>query len=181
MQVKNSATTWAIGIGILVIALGLFFFTREDSSVETKESSNVPAGMVEVAGATAQLFEGQNILSYRFAVPESTTFTKEADGKTVVISDVNDGAQKALVYLSYEGARGYKAEDYFNNIIASKISATMATSTVHVGSYDWYHVETGTMMWDIASLKNGEWLMMIESKKTDAEMIKAIQESVAVE
>ena len=168
MQSKNSVITWVVVLAVILVAVSAFFLSRQKSSSETMVNSQDTSKMVEVSGATAQMFEGQNLLSYTFYIPEGMTSTKGDDSQTVVIKGADD-SQKALIYFSYEGARGWSPEEYFNTIIAPKVPVEKATSTVHYGSYDWYHVETGTMEWNISKIKGGEWLMMVESKKVDAE------------
>lgn len=179
MQSKNSVITWAVILALILVAVGAFLFSRQKNSVDMMANNQDVSGMVEVKGATAELFEGQNILSYTFYVPAGFSSDKEDDSQTLVLK-VGD-AQKGLIYFSYEGGRGWDGAEYFNTIIAPKITVPTATSTVHVGSYDWYHVETGTMEWNIAKIKNGEWLMVVESKKADKDALKNVLNTVKVD
>ena len=181
MQSKNSVITWVVILVIILAGVGAFFLTRKTSTEEMKANNNQDVSkMVEVSGATAQMFEGQNLLSYKFYVPSGMTSTKGDDSQTVVIKGADD-SQKALVYFSYEGARGWSPEDYFRTIISPKVPVLKATSTLHVGSYDWYNVTTETMEWNIAKIKGGEWLMLVESKKADSEVSQSIFNTLKAE
>ena len=183
MQSKNSVITWVVILAVILVAVGAFFLSHKKTSqsdIAVNDTNTDVSQMVEVSGATSQMFEGQNILSYSFYVPSGMTSSKGDDSQTVVIKGA-DGSQKALVYFSYEGARGWTPEEYFNTIIAPKVPVEKATSTVHTGSYDWYHVETGTTEWNIAKIKGGEWLMMVESKKADSEAVTNIFKTLKAE
>lgn len=180
MQSKNSVITWVIILAVILVAAGAFFLSRGDTKEEMTGNTEDVSGMVEVSGATAQLFEGQNILSYTFYIPGGMSAVKGEDTQTLIVR-AEDNSQKALAYFSYEGGRGWSPEEYFNTVIAPKVPVQKTTSTVHVGSYDWYHVETATMEWNIAKVKNGEWLMMIESKKADTEAVNNILKTLKAE
>ena len=181
MQSKNSVITWVVILVVILAVAGAFFLTRKTSTDEMNaNNAQDVSGLVEVSGATAQMFEGQNLLSYKFYIPEGMTSTKGDDSQTVIVKG-GDDSQKALVYFSYEGARGWSPEDYFKTIIAPKVPIIKSTSTVHMGSYDWYHVETETMEWNIAKIKGGEWLMMVESKKLNTEVTQSIFNTLKAE
>ncbi len=180
MQSKNSVVTWVVILAVILVAVGAYLFSHSDSGSEMMGNKQDVSGMVEVSGATAQMAEGQNFLSYKFYVPEGMTSSKGDDSQTVVVKGADD-SQKALAYFSYEGIRAWTPEQYFDSIIAPKVPVLTSTSTVHMGSYDWYHVESNTMEWNIATLKGGEWLMMVESKKADADAVKNIFNTLKVD
>jgi hypothetical protein len=180
MQSKNSVVTWVVILAVILVAVGAFFLSRGDSKDEMSGNNQDVSGMTEINGAIAQLFEGQNMLSYKFYVPAGLSSVKGDDSQTLVVKS-EDNSQKALAYFSYEGGRGWSPEEYFDTVISPKVPVEKATSSAHLGSYDWYHVETGTMEWNIAKIKNGEWLLVIESKKADGEVVKNILNTFSAE
>ena len=132
--------------------------------------------MKTVTGSVTRVFEGDNVIEYSFDIPEGSTTTRAMDGALVKVGDAT--SSYANMYVSYEGARGYSAVDYINRIITPHVSAITTTNVVHIGDYDWQMAETGGSEWYIASVANGQWLLIVESRKSAHDSTQKMLESL---
>lgn len=156
----------AILIGVVVLSgvvFGGYMIMKKQKATEVPQAETV-VRMQTITGSVTRVFEGDNVIEYSFDIPEGATTTRAMDGALVKIGDAT--SSYANMYISYEGARGYSAVDYINRIITPHVSVITTTNVVHVGDYDWQMAETQGSEWYIASVANGQWLLIVESRKT---------------
>jgi hypothetical protein len=164
--------------GLIVIVLGGYYFMKHKAPVK-ETPVNTVVHMKTVSGEVTRTFEGEHKLQYSFDIPETATTTISMEGALIRITD---GANLlATVYLSYEGGRGYTALDYIDQTIAPKVAVVTPTGTTTVGVYDWQTAATTGSEWHLASLGNGEWLAVVESRKTSHNMVVRILESFEIQ
>ena len=149
----------------LILIVGLVFVGYKFSGNKTKvlNVKDVPQKMLTISGKVTREFEGSNELSYVFDIPDYATSTVSSDGNLIKISDAT--STRVTVYFTYEGGRGLTPREYISEIIAPHVSVVEETGTTTMGNYEWQMAETSGSNWHIASLKNGEWIVAIESKK----------------
>lgn len=156
----------ALGVGIVVLLVAVFVgykFTGQKKSINKNNNSEVIQNMVTVTGEVSRNFEGASVLGYSFDIPEYATSTVSESGDLIKIADAT--STRTTVYFTYEGGRGLSPLEYISEIIAPHVSVIDETGTTTMGNYEWQLAETAGSHWHITSLKNGEWIVAIESKK----------------
>lgn len=142
------------------------------------EGENAPILMKSFSSKVVRVFEGENVLEYTFDIPETATTSIDMDGALIRVIDVDTPAY--AVYMSYEGARGYSPLDYLNNVVAPHVAVIDPMGTSTIGLFDWQLAETEGSEWHIASVNGGNWLIIVESKKTSHDTVIKTLESVSV-
>lgn len=173
---NNMKKNIAIGAGIvalLIVLIALFNFLRlhavksdyvvHTDKTEIKNESEKSGTTQSFTGDVIREFEGSHKLSYSFDIPKNATTEVGMDGALIKITEGSD--LFAAVYMSYEGGRGYSPTDYIDNVIAPKVSVISHRGSETVGFYDWQVAESETSEWYVTSIKNGEWLAVVENKK----------------
>ena len=157
----------AIVLGIIVLFAVVFAgykLTSNKTAGNTTGNEVSQMAVKKVTGEVKRWFEGDNILSYAFNIPETATTSIQMDGGLIkVISET--GAQ-ANVYFSYEGGRGFSANDYLVEKVAPQVAVVNFTGTTTIGMHEWTTAESSGSEWFIAPARDGEWLVVVEAKKT---------------
>lgn len=176
MQDKNSFFKWTF-IAFIIIVIVVAGFKILNSKKEKIDIVKINISS-SVVGSTTPLYAGESVLAYHFTSPKTLTEVFEDGGRTVIMNDSILGTQKAFIYLSNQEYKGYTEEQYFDNIILPTLEAApLIKNTVMVNGVLWYHFETNTLVWDIASFKNEKWLAVIKSDKGNESVISEIRES----
>lgn len=167
-----------IVIGVVALCAVLYIgnsqMENDESSLETKKTDTV--SLTSFNGKVTRVFEGDNTLEYGFDLPETASTSVGKDGALVTVTD-NDASLVAM-YFSFEGGRGYTPEDYITHNIVPNVKAVTTIGTTTLGAHDWTVVESEWSVWHIASALNGNWLIVVENKKVDAEKADALIESI---
>jgi hypothetical protein len=164
----------AIGYGV---AKGVMYFTnRKDAKVEVVEEV-MSTSTSKYSGAVSAMFEGENKLDFSFNYDKNFTVTQGTENisKYFYVRDVTKNV--AVVYLSYEGGRGYSASDYIANVISPRIAGLSAPETMTHASTTWMHVSNTGTDWHVMPVSGGEWLVVVESAKANKESVATILES----
>jgi hypothetical protein len=165
-------------VGIVALCAVLYVgdtqMKKHDMMASDDQKSDV--AMKSFQGSVTKEWEGSNTLEYGFDLPETATTTTDKDGALVSVLD-ND-APVLEMYTSFEGARGYTPADYISNVIVPNFSAITDDGTTTIGSYEWTVVESRWSEWHIASVANGNWLLVVENKKADHDKANTIIESM---
>ncbi len=169
-----------VPIVIGVVALCVILFIGNDQMKSKNDTANeeqkTEVALTSFSGKVTRMYEGENVLEYGFDVPASATTTVEKDGALVKVTD--NGVPLVAAYFSYEGGRGYSPEDYITNNIVPSVAAVTDMGTTTVGSHEWTVAESEWSVWHVAKSSNGQWLIVVENKKTDTEKAKTILESL---
>lgn len=129
-------------------------------------------------GQVVRVFEGDHTLEYNLAIPETASTSIDMDGALIRITE---GANPvAEMYFSYEGGRGYSAINYIDNVIAPHVAAIDLTSTSSIGSYEWQGAESAGSEWHVASVADGQWLIVVENKKSAHDVVEKMLTSIGV-
>jgi hypothetical protein len=184
-----------VGVVVLVAVLfaGNSFMKKGKSEVSIVEGGKAIVLMKSFEGQVVRAFEGDNVLDYTFDIPETATTSIDMEGALIKVTDVITSGNTestttpvvistpvATFYMSYEGARGYTALDYINNVIAPHVAVIDVTSTSTIGAYDWQAAESEGSEWHIASVASSSWLIIVENKKTAHDTVERMLESVSV-
>lgn len=176
MQDKNSFFKWTF-IAVIVIVIVVVSFRYVSSRKYKTNDVKIEMSLATV-GSTTPLYVGESVLDYKFNLPKTLTKVFEDGGRTIFINDSISGAQKSFVYLSNQEYKGYTEEQYFDNIILPTLEAApLIKNTIMVNETPWYHFETNTLVWDIASFKDEKWLAIIKSDKGNEDVVSGIRES----
>jgi hypothetical protein len=167
-----------IVIGVVALCAVLYVGNdrmKDDGKVAVDEQTSSIA-LASFTGKVTKIFEGENTLEYGFNLPETATATVEKDGALV---KVTEGELPVLAaYFSFEGGRGYTPADYITHNIVPSVPAVTEMGTTTIGAHEWTVVESQWSVWHIAPASNGNWLLVVENKKTENEKALSIIESI---
>lgn len=164
-------------IGIVALCAVLYVGNTQMDKDDKLAADEQKMALTSVTGKVTRVYEGDNTLEYGFDIPENATTSIEKDGALVKATEGD--ALLAALYFSYEGGRGYTPADYISNVIVPNVKAVTETGTTTIGSHDWTVVESEWSVWHIAPSTNGQWLVVVENKKTQAEKAAVILESLS--
>lgn len=160
-------------LGLVIVVGGSFLYMRNKPVM--KENAVVKQSNL-LTGQIAREYEGENKLVYTMDIPETATSTISMDDALVTIND--NGALLAAVYFTYEGGRGYSSADYLQNVVASKVTGLSMTGTTTVGTVLWTTAETANSEWHVGQVGDGQWLMVVENKKVNHELVVEMLDSL---
>ncbi len=156
----------AVAVLIIVVAGG-YLYMRKHAPVAKEAITK--SHMKSYEGQVTRIFEGENKVVYSFDIPEAATATLSMDGALVKV--MTGASLYSAVYFSYEGGRGYSAEDYIKSIVAPHVNALTVVGTTTIGTRTWTVAQSANTEWHVAQVGDGQWLMVVESPKAQHEDI----------
>jgi hypothetical protein len=147
-------------LGLVIVVVGSFVYIRHHKNAGVE--AVVKKQVTTISGQLVRVYEGENKLVYSMDIPQTATSELSMDDALVTIK--NDGALFAAVYMTYEGGRGFSSADYLNNVTAKSVPLTI-TGTTTLGGVLWTTAEGGNSEWHVGQVGDGQWLMVVESKK----------------
>lgn len=185
---KNKKTTWWL-IGLLVIVLLAIFFFKglEGKSLniwKSDDNSTIDIANSEdyskYTGAVKASFEGTHTLDFSF-LHNNDFKVVQGTGAQARWFKLTDASSTNLVtlYFTYEGGRGYSAEDYVNEVL--KTDDSIKVEDVKFADGDNATVkyvvdEANNVEYYVEAVKGadgGAWLAIVENKALDNETLKA--------
>lgn len=164
-----------------VLAKGIKTFISNRESDDTQiVSEETKKDLVTFTGNVNAVFEGDNKAVVSFDHDVSMTVTQGTENKSRYFTITNASGTVATIYASYEGARGYSAADYLAEIIAKKIPTVSAPTNVTYGDASWMQAGTVATEWHLSPEKDGQWLLIVESKKADNKKVAEILKTLTV-
>lgn len=163
-------------IGLLIIIAGWNMYSKKNA-VPVKQEE-VKTEVATMKSYENQLTLGKDTLSYTIDIPENASTTVEMNNALVRITD--KATPYATVYASYQGGRNRTPEQYLSDVIAPHVSVINPIGEAMIGNTMWYKAESATSEWHIASVADGKWLVIVESKKTASQMVEKSLSSFAV-
>lgn len=165
-----------IGIVVLVAVLyGGRNIMRGGHDVDSSDTTSM-VKMDSFTGQVVRSFEGENKLDYSVDLPETASATEEMEGALIHVT--HEDAPYLSMYMSFEGARGYTALEYIDNVITPKVPVIELTSTSTIGGYEWQGAESSASEWHVASVAGGKWLVVVENKKSVHDLVVKTLESL---
>jgi hypothetical protein len=161
-------------LGLVIVVTGSYFYIKATPEAVKSPSSNQTGS---VSGQVTRMYEGENKLVYSMDIPESATSSLSMDDALVTVTD--QGEFYAAVYMTYEGGRGYGSIDYITNVIAPKVSALTVVGTTTIGSTIWTVAEGANSEWHVGQVGDGQWLMVVESRKVRHDQVVEMLESLS--
>jgi len=173
-------TYTAILIGIVALCAVVF---GGYTFMKNKKAAPLPqvtegVSMRLFSGEVVREFEGENKLNYSFNIPEVSTTSMDMNGALINIFEAS--STYATMYISYEGGRGFTALQYIDEIIAPHVSVINLTEISKIGEYEWQGAESEGSEWHVAPVLNGEWLIVVQNKKTVHDTVSKTLESFKV-
>lgn len=168
-----------LAVGGLIIVVGSAYYFYGGSLKKPVEQVKVRTNTQLVTGQVTRMYEGENKAVYSFYLPEEATTTISMDGALIRADEGN--SLYAAIYLSYEGGRGYVAEEYINRIIAPQVHVIESGATSTVGLYTWTKAESANTEWHVAQVGDGQWLMIVESPKKNHDRILEVLDEMRIE
>jgi hypothetical protein len=155
----------AVLVLVVVVTGGYFAMKKNPTPKEAITKSHMKA----FEGQVTRIFEGENKVIYSFDIPEDATTTVSMDGALVKVT--TGSTLYSAVYLSYEGGRGYSAEDYIRNVISPQVNVLNIVGTTTIGTRVWTVAESVNTEWHVGQVGDGQWLMVVESPKANHESV----------
>lgn len=166
----------AVLVLVIVVAGGYFAMKKNPG---TQKEAITKSSMRSFEGQVTRMFEGENKIVYSFDIPKDATTTVSMDEALVKVT--TGTALYSAVYFSYEGGRGYSAEDYIKNVISPQVKVLAIVGTTTVGTRVWTLAESANSEWHVAQVGDGQWLMVVESPKVNHDDIISTLEGLKVE
>jgi hypothetical protein len=161
-------------LGLVIVVVGSFIYIRHHKNTEVE--AVVKKQVTTLSGQVTRVYEGENKLVYSMDVPETATSALSMDDALVTVK--NDGALFAAVYMTYEGGRGFSSADYLTNVTAKAVPGLAVTGTTTLGGVTWTTAEGGNSEWHVGQVGDGQWLMVVESKKTLHDQVAQMLETL---
>lgn len=161
-RLKRYQALLAVVAVLGLVVAGSYFYMQSGRLVKKESVKKAPTNLLQ--GQVVRPFEGENKIVYKMEIPESATSTLGMDGALVKI--VDKGVPYISMYFSYEGGRGYIATDYINTVIAPHVPGVRIVGTSTAGLYTWTVAESQASEWHVAQVGDGQWLLVVENKKT---------------
>ncbi len=186
---KNKKTTWWL-IGLLIIVLLIIFFIK---GIEGKSLKNIfrsnDSSMIDIAnskdyskyeGEVFASFEGNHPLEFSF-LHNNIFSIVQGKGNQSKWFKLTDASSTNLVtlYFTYEGGRGYSAEDYVNEVLKTNASVTVENvKFVDNQNVDIKYIidEANNVEYYVEAVKGVDgdpWLAIVENKAADNETLKS--------
>lgn len=124
-------------------------------------------GTKTFSGDIYAVFEGTSTAKVTFDYDAAYTVEQGTGNRSRYFVVKNASGTLATIYASYEGGRGYSAADYLAETISKAVPTVSAPTTAVYGDASWMTAGTAMTEWHIAPQKNGEWLLVVESKKSN--------------
>lgn len=156
----------AVAVLVIVVAGGYFAMKKHPG---TQKEAITKSHMKSYEGQVTRMYEGENKVVYSFDIPEEATATISMDGALIKV--MTGSALYSAVYFSYEGGRGYSAEDYIKSIIVPHVNVLNIVGTTTIGTRVWTVAESVNTEWHVGQVGDGQWLMVVESPKVNHESI----------
>ncbi len=165
-----------IVIGVLALFAVLYVGSDRDKQTEETQESVSSVATTRVTGKAVRQFEGENVFEYEMKIPEMATTSIEKDGSLVKVTEGD--VQLLAMYFSFEGGRGYSVNEYITNVIVPHVKAIVHEGTTTRNGQEWTVIASEWSTWHIRSSKNGQWLLVVENKKENADKANAIIDSI---
>ncbi len=149
---------------LAVVVLGGYAFRKNSNTVVLKEEKKEFVNMKTFEGQVTRIFEGENKIVYSFDISENGTTSISMDGALIKVTD--PAGLYASLYMSYEGGRGLTPAQYINQVISPHVAVISMKGTSTIGLFDWQIAESPASEWHVTSVLNGQWLIIVENKKS---------------
>ena len=167
-----------LAVAGLVVVVGSTYYLIGGRFEEPVEQVKARVDSQLVTGQVVRSYEGENKAVYSFYIPEEATTTLSMDGALVRVE--NDNNLYAAIYFSYEGGRGYVAEEYINRVVAPQVRIVEVGATSTIGAYTWTTAASENTEWHVAQVGDGQWLMVVESPKSNHDRVLDMLDSLDV-
>jgi hypothetical protein len=172
-----------LALGFAIAKGGMYLFNKSKTmKSDMKEmSSEMKTETVKYTGSVSHNFEGENKTEVSFDHDKSLSVTQGEGNKSKYFYVNNaSGTKVATVYMSYEGGRGYTADDYVKEVLLKAVpSAKMEDSMTH-GSSTWLKVSSTNSVWHVKSSEDKQWVTLVENTKANSDLVKSVLDTFTV-
>ena len=177
----NMKKYWKQIVGAIILLLMVLVINKSIDNNKKHSTQKMDDSAQEVKGTihgtVTAVYEGEHTLDYRLVLADNATTSLEKDNRLLKI--VSASTTKPLYYyFSYEGGRGYTANDYITNVLAKSVQIVKTESMTHVNN-DWTVARSANSSWHIANF--GEWLVVVENSNADKDIATASISSFKIE
>ena len=172
---------------ILGLALGYsafkgYVYMSHKMKMVKKENVEIVSNMnTNFTGEVSHNFEGENKAMISFDHDKSFTVTQGTENKAKYFYIANaSGTNIATLYVSYEGGRGFTAEDYIGEVLAKAIPTISNEGVNAYASSSWNRASSANSVWNIKGSENGSWLLVLENTKANTQNVSAILETLTI-
>ena len=162
-------------LGLIIVVTGAYVYMKGHKPVAKEIVSKGNFRTLE--GQVTRMYEGENKLVYAFDVPTTATSTTSMEDALVKVT--NNGSPYVALYMTYEGGRGYSSLDYINNLIVPHVSSLTIIGTTTIGSTIWTIAQSAQSEWHVGQVGDGQWLMIVETKRSEHDQTVELLQSLS--
>ena len=171
-----------------LVARGVRAFMNSRIADDVKVVNEEKMGTKTFSGDIYAVFEGTSTAKVTFDYDAAYTVEQGTGNRSRYFVVKNASGTLATIYASYEGGRGYSATaleivsaaDYLAETISKAVPTVSAPTTAVYGDVSWMTAGTAMTEWHIAPQKNGEWLLVVESKKSNNKEVGEILKTLTI-
>jgi hypothetical protein len=163
-----------------LVARGVRAFMNSRIADDVKVVNEEKMGTKTFSGDIYAVFEGTSTAKVTFDYDAAYTVEQGTGNRSRYFVVKNASGTLATIYASYEGGRGYSAADYLAETISKAVPTVSAPTTAVYGDASWMTAGTAMTEWHIAPQKNGEWLLVVESKKSNNKEVGEILKTLTI-
>lgn len=163
-----------------LVAKGVRAFMSGRDTDDVKVETVQKTGSKTFSGDIASNFEGTTTAKVTFDYDASYTVEQGTGNRSKYFVIKTASGTLATIYASYEGGRGYSAAEYLAEVIAKVIPTVSAPANTVYGDASWMTAGTVATEWHLAPEKNGEWVLVVESKKADNTKVGEILKTLTI-
>ena len=163
-----------------LVARGVRAFMNSRIADDVKVVNEEKMGTKTFSGDIYAVFEGTSTAKVTFDYDAAYTVEQGTGNRSRYFVVKNASGTLATIYACYEGGRGYSAADYLAETISKAVPTVSAPTTAVYGDASWMTAGTAMTEWHIAPQKNGEWLLVVESKKSNNKEVGEILKTLTI-
>lgn len=163
-----------------LVAKGVRAFMNSRLADDVNVVSEEKMATKTFSGDVSANFEGTTTAKVTFDYNAAYSVEQGTGNKSRYFVVKNASNTLATIYVSYEGGRGYSAADYLAEVITKAVPTVSAPTTAVYGEASWMTAGTAMTEWHIAPEKNGEWLLVVESKKANNKEVGEILKTLTI-
>lgn len=172
-----------LALGFAIAKGGMYLYNKSKLAKGAMKEivSEKKTETVKYTGQVMSIFEGENKAEISFDHYKSLSVTQGEGNKSKYFYLNNaSGTKVATVYMSYEGGRGYTAEDYVKEVLLKAVPSAKLEAAMASSSSTWLKVSSTNSEWHVKSSENKQWVALVENTKANSDLVKSVLETIVI-
>ena len=172
-----------IALGYAIAKGGLYLYNKSKlvESEAVNMESEIKKDTIKYVGSVTHNFEGENKTEISFD-HDKTLSVVQGDANKAKYFYINNasGTKVATIYMSYEGGRGYSAEDYVKEVLLKAVPSAKIDDAMMHGSSTWTKVSSVNSVWHVKSSEDKQWVALVENTKANSDILKSVLDTMII-